>query len=172
MREAHEIATAEVAAADDPIRRDCLLLEEAIIGMYLEPQGGADRLAALVDEALPLFDEAGDEFALHLGNAAAFQSAWMKAFMDAALEARKRSVEHARRAGLPHRAHRMLPMLAAAQFYGTTPNRKLIEWLDEQEAAGYRHPGFVAQRAYALAHLGRAEEARSLVSAVRTEMAE
>src|SRR5205823_14855428 len=40
MREAHEIATAEVAAADDPIRRDCLLLEEAIIGMYLEPQGG------------------------------------------------------------------------------------------------------------------------------------
>jgi ATP/maltotriose-dependent transcriptional regulator MalT len=44
--------------------------------------------------------------------------------------------------------------------------------LDEQEAAGRHHPGFPAQRATALAQLGRFEEARRLATEARTEMAE
>ena len=172
MSEARELAGSQAAATSDPVRRHCMLLQEGAYGMYVDPEGASDRLAELVAEALPVFEAAGDDLALHVAYKAKLEAVWMKALMDQSLEAGIRSVEHARRAGSAIRESRLLPMLAAAQFHGTTPLPQLVEWLDEQEAAGRHHPGFRAQRAIALAQLGRFEEARRLVTDARTEMAE
>jgi class 3 adenylate cyclase/tetratricopeptide (TPR) repeat protein len=172
MSEARELAGSQAAATSDPVRRHCMLLQEGIYGMYVDPEGASDRLAELVEEALPVFEAAGDDLALHVAYKAKLNAVWMKALMDQSLEAGERSVEHARRAGSAIREMELLPMLAAAQFHGTTPLPQLIEWLDEQEAAGRHHPGFSAQRATALAQLGRFEEARGLVTDARTEFAE
>ena len=172
MREAYELAGAEAAAAADSVRRHCMLLEEGVIRIYLEPEGATERLARLVDEALPVFEAARDDVALAVGYWASFQVEWMGARMDAARVAGERSIEHSRRAALPQREYKLLPQLSAAQFHGSTPLPELEAWLDEQEAAGRRHPGFQANRAYAHVYAGRTDEARRLIAATRAEVVE
>ena len=67
---------------------------------HLEPEGAAERLAALAEQALPVFEAAGDDLALYIAYSALGR--WRtRAQADAELEARERAVVHARRAGFP-----------------------------------------------------------------------
>jgi class 3 adenylate cyclase/tetratricopeptide (TPR) repeat protein len=172
MRDAYELAGERAADADDPITRRCLLLEQGIYRMYVQPQGATEELAALVSESLPTFQAAGDDVALHVVHSGAAQLAWNRALMDDSLHAAELSVEHADRVGLPHRVYGLLPHLAAARFHGVTPLSELIDWLDETEAAGRSHPAHRTQRALALALLGRLDEARRLIAQARAEVVE
>jgi predicted ATPase len=52
------------AAVGNRIAELCGRVEEAHARCFVEPEGATERLAALVEEALPLFESAGDEFAL------------------------------------------------------------------------------------------------------------
>ena len=38
--------------------------------IYLEPEGAAEKLAALVEQALPVFEAAGDDLALYIAYSA------------------------------------------------------------------------------------------------------
>jgi class 3 adenylate cyclase/tetratricopeptide (TPR) repeat protein len=172
MREADELAGARAAASDDPIARRCLLLLQMTYRLYLEPEGVSDQMAGLVEESRPIFQEAGDDVALHVMYIAASQVSWTRAAMAEAFREGERSAEYARRAGLPHREYRLLPTLGAAQFHGATRLPDLLEWIADMEAAGRTHPAHRATRANALACLGRFDDARRLIALARGEMAD
>lgn len=66
---ARDLARRRAAAAGDNAAALCGRLEEARCRLFLEPEG-ADKLAALAEEALPVFHAAGDDLALTVANSA------------------------------------------------------------------------------------------------------
>jgi DNA-binding SARP family transcriptional activator len=167
-----ESVAERAATAADRIGELCARIQEGILRFQVEPGGGLERLRALTEQALPLFDTAGDDFALSLvhfarGEIGHHQNRW-----DTELAEQERAQFHARRTGLPHLVARGIPSLVVARFYGSTPLSKLLVWLDKQEASGVRHLDFKGWRAAAFASLGRLDEARALDAETRREHAE
>jgi tetratricopeptide (TPR) repeat protein len=157
------------SAAGDRIAELCGRIQEGIIRTWLEPEGAADKLAAIVEEALPLFETARDDFALYTAYCGLGQVANVRMQMDARLEAYERAAAHARRAGLPDE---LLWWRAMVRCFGKTPVPELLEWLHEQEARGAREIRFPVFRGYALAMLGRFDEARAILFDLRAELAD
>ena len=144
-------------------------IQEGICRIFLEPEGATEKLSALVNQALPVFEAARNDLALYIGYTALGQVLDMRSQMDAGLEAYERAFAHARQAGLPHQ---LLRWRAAGRFWGTTRVSELLAWLDEQEAQGARDYWLRAFRARALAMLGRFDEARAILAQVRAELTE
>ena len=92
----------------------------------------------------------------------------MRARMDELLDATEKGFEHARRAGLDN----VVPRRAAARFFGTTPVTELLAWLGEHEAREFENEAFRRSRAGALAMLGRADEARVILTQLRADLAD
>ena len=65
--------------------------------IFLEPEGATEELTALIEQALPVFEAAGDDMALYIGYAALGQVGNMRGQMDAGLEAYEQAAVHARR---------------------------------------------------------------------------
>jgi class 3 adenylate cyclase/tetratricopeptide (TPR) repeat protein len=157
------------ASAGDRLGEFCARLEEGIQRAYLDPDG-VEPLATLAEQALPIFEAAGDDFALHVGYRALGLVANFRAQMDALAEAYGRAAIHARRAGLP--SSFLVAMCGFGRFLGTTPLTELLEWQDEQGEGERRTATLRAYRALALAMLGRVGEARALLTEVRAELPE
>jgi tetratricopeptide (TPR) repeat protein len=134
-----------------------------------EPDGATEQLVALVDQALPVFEAAGDDMALFIAYSGLAQMAFAGAQMDAALEAYDRAFAHARQAG--HLPAEMLGWRAGLRALGTTPAAELLEWLDENEPPAERNH-LLAHRAVALAMLGRFDEARAILAETLAELKE
>src|SRR5205814_5264969 len=64
LRRAASLAE-RAAAAGDRIGALCGRIEEGALRTWLEPEGATDRLAALLEQAVPVFEAAGDDFALY-----------------------------------------------------------------------------------------------------------
>jgi len=90
--------------------------------------------------------------------------------MDRLVEAFERAATHAQRAGLPNQG--LVAACGNGRFHGTMPVSELLAWQDDQDAGARRHPRYRANRAAALAMLGRFAEARSLLAELRAELAE
>ena len=159
------------AAAGDRIAELCARIKGGLFRLNLEPEGATERLAVLLDEALPEFEKAGDDAALYVAYAALGQVRNMRAQMDAMRDAYERAAAHAQRAGGPS-PDEFLNYRATGRFYGTTPISELLAWLDEREARGVRLHGLDVRRSLALAMLGRFDEAQSIMRDVRTKAAE
>ena len=56
----------------------CGRIKEGLFRIYLEPEGATEKLAALVEQALPVFEAAGDDLALYIGYSALGQVATMR----------------------------------------------------------------------------------------------
>ncbi len=168
LRRARSLAE-RATAAGDRVGELCGGIEEGLLRAFLEPEGATERLAALVEQALPVFEAAGDDLALYIGYRALGQVAGMRGQFDAGLEACERAFMHAQQAGLPYE---LLGFRAVARFNGTTPAPELLAWLDEQGERGARDPNLRGHRANALAKIGRLDEARALLAEVRAELAE
>jgi class 3 adenylate cyclase/tetratricopeptide (TPR) repeat protein len=156
-------------AVGDRTAELCARIKEAHFRMSLEPEGATDDLAALLDEALPYFEEEGNDVALYSAYEALGQVMNMRARADGVRDAYERAAAHARRAGRPFE---WLGWRATGRYYGTTPTSELLAWLDEQAARGVSDDRLDMRRALALAMLGRFDEGRSLMSQVRTNAAE
>jgi tetratricopeptide (TPR) repeat protein len=156
-------------AAGDRIGELCGRIKEGTLRTYLEPEGATEELAALVGQALPVFEAAGDELALYLAYLALGQVSNMRAQIDAGREAYDLAAAHAQQAGLPHE---LVGWRSAMRFFGTTPVSEVLAWLDEQGERGARNPNLRGYRATALAMLGRFDEARALLAEVRAELAD
>jgi class 3 adenylate cyclase/tetratricopeptide (TPR) repeat protein len=154
------------AAAGDRVGELCGKIEQAVLRTYLEPEGATDQAAALVEEALPVFEASGDDFALYVAYRALGQVQSMRAQMDALAYAYDRAAEHAARAGL---ATRLVGWRELGRFHGSTPVSEHLAWSDEQEDLG---PWSMGRRAWALAMLGRFEDARALLVELRGGLAE
>ena len=134
-----------------------------LIRIYLEPEGATEELAALVEQALPVFEAAGDDLALTSPTPRSRRWRIMRGQMDAALEAYERASPT-----LGGRATCRIELLgwraalsllrhdprAGAARRGSTSN---------EPRAGRDH--FLrAYRAGALAMLGRFDEARAILA--------
>jgi tetratricopeptide (TPR) repeat protein len=153
----------------DEVGALCGRIQAGIIRTFQEPEGATERLAALVEQALPVFQAAGDELALYTAYLALGQVANVRAQTDAGLEAYERAAAHARQAGLPQE---FLEWRAALRYFGTTSVLELLAWLDENEPRAGRNQWLRAVRAGALAMLGRFAEARGILAETRAELAE
>ncbi len=164
-----EYLSERAAAAGDRVAELCGRIKEGFTRLNLEPEGAAERLAALVDEALPVFESADHQLALYTAYYALVWVALNHGRMDAGLEAAERAAAHARQAG---QTHEVLTMRAALRFLGTTPVSALLAWLDEPEQRAGRAPHLSEWRAGALAMLGRFAEARAILAETRADLAE
>jgi class 3 adenylate cyclase/tetratricopeptide (TPR) repeat protein len=164
-----EALVERAAAAGDHVGELCGGVQAGLIRTYIEPEGAIATLAALVEQALPVLETAGDDLALYTAYHALGWVAFTRGRTDAALEAWERAATHAGRAGLPQE---LLGWRAICRCYGSTPVPELLAWLDENEARARRDPWFPASRALALAMLGRFDEARAILVETRAELTE
>jgi class 3 adenylate cyclase/tetratricopeptide (TPR) repeat protein len=147
-------------------------IERARFASFVDPEGAADRLERLVDEALPELEEAGDELALYLALFGRGSAAHMHGRMDDGRETMDRAFDLAEGLGLPHLQAWVQPYRGATRFHGTTPIEEVLAWWDEQEAGGFSTPVNQIDRALGLALLGRFDEARARSKAMQAELAE
>jgi tetratricopeptide (TPR) repeat protein len=157
------------AAAGDRVGELCARLEEAIQRTYAEPEGAVEPLAALVEQALPVFEAAGDDFALHRAYRALGEVESWHGHTDAAVVAYERAAAHAERVGFP--SELLVAFSANMRFAGPTPVSKFLAWQDAQDERARRNPWLRSHRARALAMLGRFDEARAMLAGLRAELA-
>jgi class 3 adenylate cyclase/tetratricopeptide (TPR) repeat protein len=160
------------AQRGDRVAELCGRIMEANAVTHMQPEGATDRLEALLAEALPELEAAGDDLALHIAYNARGTVENMRGNTTEWVKAGELAFQHATRAGQPQLAARLIPHLAAGRLFGTTPVTEMLEWIDQQEVA---RPGDVAMqshRAAALAMLGRFDEARELMDAARGRLRE
>jgi class 3 adenylate cyclase/tetratricopeptide (TPR) repeat protein len=170
LRRASSIAK-RASAAGDLVAELYGRIKEAILRLFLEPEGATETLARLVAQAMPVFRAAEDDLALHIGYHALAQVAFAREQLGEGLEAVDQADAYARRAGVPYEQFSMLAG-GAARLSGTTSVTELLAWLDEQEARGVRSHHLRVLRARALAMLGRFDEARAILAETRGELAE
>ena len=166
LRRANLLAE-RASAAGDRVGELCGKIMEARIRFSLEPEGAADHLAELVEDALPVFEAARDDRALFIAYSGLGQVEVMRAQMDAWRDADEQAFVHAQRAGL---THHLETGRAMARYFGTTPVSELLAWLDEEEARGVPAHFFRRNRALCLAMLGRIDRARELLAEVSDEL--
>jgi class 3 adenylate cyclase/tetratricopeptide (TPR) repeat protein len=155
------------AAAGDRIAELCARIKETVFRVHLEPEGATEELAVILDEAVPEFEGASNDVALHVAYEALGHVSDMRAKMDALRDAFERAAYHGRRAGRPYE---YLGYRAMGRLSGTTPVSELLAWLDEQDARGVRHHWLDLARSTALAMVGRSDEARTIMTAVRAKV--
>jgi len=168
LRRADSLAE-RAAAAGDRVGALCARVKAGVLRINLEPEGATENLTALLEQALPVFEAAGDDLALYAGHYALGWVAAMRARMDAALAAFDRAAAHARRVG---RKDEFVGWRSSVRLWGTTPVSEVLEWLDENEPREAMDHRLRASRAWALAMLGRFGEARTILAESRVQLAE
>jgi class 3 adenylate cyclase/thioredoxin-like negative regulator of GroEL len=168
LRRADSIAE-RASAARDEVGALCGRIQAGIVRMSLEPEGASERLAALVEQALPVFVAAGHDLALYTAYHGLAQVAFEHGQIGAALEAYERAAVYALAAGV---SQEFLEWRASCRFYGTTPVSGVLAWLDEHEPRAGRDHWLRMYRALTLAMLGRFDEGRPLLAEIRAELAE
>jgi class 3 adenylate cyclase/tetratricopeptide (TPR) repeat protein len=155
-------------AAGDRVGELCGRIHEAALRISLQPTGAADALEALVAEALPVFQAAGDELALRIAYRALGTVANMRAQMDRMAAAYEQAKAHAAPAGRTA----LVGYQGHARFHGSTALTELLAWQDEQDPREQRTYWLRTFRAAALAMLGRLDEALALLDELRAELIE
>jgi tetratricopeptide (TPR) repeat protein len=168
LRRADDLAE-RASAAGDRVGELCGRIQGGVFQLSLEPEGAGEKLAALVEQALPVFHAAGDELALYIAYSALAQAAETRAQWDAALEAYEQAFAYARQAD--HVPAGFLAWRAACRFFGTSPLSELLAWLDANEPHAGRDHFLRAYRAGSLAMQGRFNEARAILAKQRAELA-
>ncbi len=158
------------AAAGNRVGELCGRIQAGVFRHDREPEGAVEKLSAIVEQALPVFEAAGDDMALYIAYSALSDVAVMRGQEEAALAAYERALAHARQAG--HLPPGSFGAHAAFRFFGPTPVSELLAWLDENEPKHGRDHFFRAYRAGAMAMLGRFDEARAILAEARAELEE
>jgi class 3 adenylate cyclase/tetratricopeptide (TPR) repeat protein len=156
------------AAIDDSIGELCGRILEGAQRLQLEPTDATVELEALITEALPVFEAAGDELALRIAYRALGEVANMRAQMDRVGVAYERAASYA----VPAGGTGLVGYQSHARFFGSTPLTGLLAWQEEQDPHERRGYYLTVHRCIALAMLGRSSEARALLAELRAELAE
>jgi class 3 adenylate cyclase/tetratricopeptide (TPR) repeat protein len=165
-----EALTELASASGDRVGELCGMIQAGIVGLYRGAERAAEELTELVEQALPLFEAAGDDMALYLAHAAFSEAAEIRGRWDAGMVSFERALAHARRAGyLPPST---VGRGASSRFFGTTHVAELLAWLDANELNAGQDQFLLAYRAGALAMLGDFAEARGILGRMRTELTE
>ena len=162
------VATERAVAAGDRVAELCGRIEEGVLRIKLEPVGATEALEALIAEALPVFEAAGDDLALRIAHSAMGQVANMRAQMDRLVRAYEQAEAHAGPAGLTT----LVGFQSHGRFFGSTPLSELLAWQEAQDPREQRSYWLRTHRATSLAMLGRFGEARALLDELRSDAAE
>jgi class 3 adenylate cyclase len=122
----------------------------------------AERLRALADEALAVFEAAGDEWGLSVVHGALLLAEEHEGSWAGVAAAAERVLVHARRADDRTMSDWAERYMVTAQFYGATPVEECLRWLDEHPEVERR--SVLPHRDRLLAMLGRFEEANRLLA--------
>jgi class 3 adenylate cyclase/tetratricopeptide (TPR) repeat protein len=158
---------ARAAESGNRVLELCGRIQGAMYRISRDPEGVTDELEGTISEALPLFEDAGDDIALYAAYTALGQVANMRARADQGLMAFEKVVFHGQRAGLPH--DHLGWRGATFRLVGTTPFAETLAWIDQQEQSDFE---LDADRAHTLASLGRVDEARELLVRTREHLSE
>ena len=156
------------ASSGDRIGELCGRIHETTHRVQMESTNTTGELDALIAEALPIFEAAGDDLALRIAYRAIGESANMRAQMDQVAAAYEQALSYPGPAGLTA----LVGYQSHARFHGSTPLTELLAWQDAQDPREQRSYWLRAHRSAALAMLGRIDEARALRAELRTELAE
>ena len=151
---------ARARSAGDRGAELCGLILAGIIRTFREPEGAADYLDELVEEAIPYFENRHDDLGLYVAYHARGQAANIHAQAAAGVEAYDRAAEYAGRLGL---ADQFLAWRSLFRILGTTPASEFLSWFETQTEGKPRLLAAEHFRATALAMLGRIDEARSVI---------
>ena len=158
---------ARARASGDQVAGLCGRIQADYVRLYVRPEGIADHLEELIQTSLPVFRAAENRTALHL---AYFTLAWVKQLrgrMREGLDAVEQAVEYR-----PERAGDLRAWRGGVGLVGPTPVEELLQWLDEPEQRQVPDRWLDADRAHALAMLGRIDEARVIMADLRTALAD
>ncbi len=162
-----ESLTERAVAADDHVGELCGRIKTGIIRSFFEPEGAVDDLAAIIEQALPVFEAAEDNLALYTAYYGLGNVANARAQLGASLDAYERAATYALRAGLPYE---FVAYRSSLRLEGPTPIEDLLAWLDQHDAREGWGPWLRVPRAGALAMVGRFDEARAILTRVRGEL--
>ena len=164
-------AADRAAAAGNRVTELALRLDRAAYELVFETTDeGARRLRELVDEALPVLEAAGDDWALAVALGPLVLTSEIQGRYADMASAAERVIEHARLADDPQVMSWAQIQLVHAQHNGTTPVEECLRWLDEHPEIERR--SVVPRRDLLLAALGRFDEARTLLSEAADRAAE
>jgi class 3 adenylate cyclase/tetratricopeptide (TPR) repeat protein len=155
-------AAERAAAAGDRLGELHARITHVRLLMNTDPEGRTEELEALVEEARPLFDQAGYDAGLATLWDAVCWAEHNRCRFDAGAGAAERATEHARRAGDRQLEQMLLPLLVADTGLGTKPLDEYLPWLNEVAARYGDQPWIDTWRSSTLGLLGRFEEARAL----------
>ena len=156
-------AAARAEAAGDRVKALGLRLAHASYELAFEPtESGARGLRELAEQALPVFNAAGEEWALTVASGSLLLVEELGGTTAAVAEAAERVIEHARAAGWDGMSGWGQLQLCLAQYWGPTSVAECMRWLDD-------HPDFerrsvLPHRDRLLAMLGRLDEAQRLLA--------
>jgi class 3 adenylate cyclase/tetratricopeptide (TPR) repeat protein len=156
------------AAADDSIGELCGRILEGTQRMHVERTDATVELEALIAEALPVFEGAGDGLALRIVYRAIGDVANMRAQMDQVAAAYEQAASYPSPAGLTG----LVGFQSHARFFGSTPLTELLGWQSKQDLREQRGYFLRTHRCIALAMLGRADEAHVLLVELRSKVKE
>jgi class 3 adenylate cyclase len=127
-----------------------------------DPEGRFEELAALAEEARPLFEQVGYDAGLATLWEAVCDVEHQRCRYDAGAAAAERAIEHARRSGDRQLEQLLLLPLILETCQGTKPVDEYLLWLNDVVARYGDQPVIDGYRSRALGLLGRFEEARAL----------
>jgi class 3 adenylate cyclase/tetratricopeptide (TPR) repeat protein len=158
-------------AAESGDRRAALCgrLQAGELATYVEPEGATERLEALLAEAMPTFEAAGDHVGLFVAARAQAQIANMRGRLDALTEAYEQAAIHAAAAGL---SFTTIGWRATGRIFGSTPVPEVIDWVERQDPGEGRSTYLRKAHAVALAMAGRIDEGRQVLGELRAELAD
>lgn len=164
-----EAMAERAAASGDRIAEMCGKVLAGMCRMAREPEGATEEVAGSVEEAMPVFEQAGSDVCLVVAFMALGEVEMTRGRAAAMADAMDHAAAHARTIGLPPE---LFGWRASGRLEGPTPVSEALEWLDEQEAHARSNPLLRMFRAQALAMLGRFDEARELSAGARADLAD
>ncbi|MGE5272509.1 MAG: AAA family ATPase [Verrucomicrobiota bacterium] len=173
--DAAAVLTASEARASSGGNRSSVLLARLLrvrVSFFTHPEGKADELMALAKEAIPLFEEAGDEVGLMHAWFAIAVAEHMHCRFRPRNRAHEEAVNHARRAGDERFAQFMTNLQGTGYLYGPFPVEEGLRWFDAHEARLSPMPTLLSQHGMLLAFAGRLEDAREFVRAAEARTRE
>jgi tetratricopeptide (TPR) repeat protein len=149
-----------------------LRIEGCFAKTFGDPEGASHDMEALVAEAIPRFEAAGDSLGLCIAYSGKGEVAHMRGKADTAAIAFEAALDHARRAGLHHRVKHLQAWLAAMRLNGSSSFVDVIAYLEEQIRSGEADANLYAFLAFARAGTGQIDEARAELARVLTTLEE
>lgn len=141
-------------------------IEQAHLRMRLDPAFGVEPVGLAAEEAIPVFQELGDDLGLAKSWIKLADVHWMAARWSSVIEALEQALVYAQKAGDHREESSIQGRLALALIYGATPVPEAIERVEQALAEATGHRSVEGRLVNALANLkamnGEFEEARGL----------